>query len=1564
MIRVSLSREESSLPSPSRRVAGISALCLALGGCGFGTAAVIGSSGGGSSNGPPAISGFDVVDPDTSGAPKRSPAEIRFVLADTENDSATVEFLYQPPNEPQAPMAHLPDLPSNPVVLSATKQGTQHTIAWDFASEDELYRDARFTDGVVVYVRVNGAAPVPGTNEITIGLGNDPPEISADTMPAETSGVVPVRLHISDSSSDALKIRVEYDVQGDDPDAGWKLARPAGLAPGDPTPDYAFDGIVAQATGSDVVFFWDSDFVDDLHDLERDVLLRITAIDPADAENFTLTNVFRVDNNEAPILQLHADALLANPDSVRGIPVPFTMIDEESDDVTVVFQWRREGEAFPELPDDPAMIEAIAADEGQRRQYHVCAPYPLELEGSATPIDGTHVRLPGFTERYSHIQPNEIAGSEIRFPRAANRFERASAGWSSNPLTHPVAALPSREGTHALILDGAGAAAWRLVEVDLRSGTIDRTIATGGGSPSTFCFGSSESSALIASHLAASWGVDRVDLATGNVTHLVDAGDGQVELGEIRGIESLGSGAALVSVGSSLVRVDWSVPGSPRAGTVRSGLATPWGIIADPLRAGRVYVAENTAVGSVAPGRILSVDVKTWAAEPLVVAPNAADGLALPRPRGLAILRKGSRLVAVCETVPSIGTVELRGVELGAQDSTSAYVLDAALDSGTNGIAAATREDLLVATSPVSGEVVVAGGIRQRATVQSIEGEVATLTRALDAPLGWRADWQMRTGTRIPFHAVSSPEGVPQVFTWDSSAGIDGGLAYLRATPIDAEIGTIATMTGPKHISGSFDGAPARLGSLLGPYAMTTADLDHDGDLDIAVADSNGSRLVVLWQTGRGSFDPVETVLGGKSSTVFPYRIQAVDIDANGLLDLLTADWAGDHLTIFLQSSAGVFDPNPLVVGDVRATPWTLDVRAADLDSDGDLDLVSATGQLGQASIFWQTAPGTFDPHPLRLGTRSAGVLSGALEAADLDGDGDADIITSDVDGRALNVFWQVGGGSFDPEPTILLGDLDRSPSTFVEAVDVDGDGHVDLLSGTLLCLQTAPRVFESRPLPSLDGTMRAIRAADLDGDGDLDLLCAHESHASILWQTAPGTYDSAISRVGGADASASVDASPADIDGDGNLDVVSLSGTVDITFRKGFGDFAAPPSVLPLSGTPYVFEHEDMDADGLLDLLCSAPGTDGEVGVLWQGIPGSFGPNLSLLGTPHASQLVDLDGDGDLDLVGADTQADVLLVYLCVGPGTFDPEAIVLGDSSTTHFPYGVQAVDLDGDGLVDLACPNRRARGTVTVFWQTTPGVFDPVPTLLGGELPFPYDVRAVDLDVDGDRELVFLSGDYHAGDRRIGVFWQVAPRVFDTAPTMLGGNDTAGVSALTIADLDGDGPLELVSGNNNFNGSFTLTIFWQTVPGTFDPTPTTLVAGYSTSILASDIDQDGDVDLVTAGSRVSVYWQVGPRTFDPTPTLLGDPNTIWEPRTYESVDVDRDGDLDLLCMNYSSVSVFWQRTPGKFDPVPRTIVDIPTVGTLDTADYLDLDRDGERDLLLASLPRAAILIYWGGR
>lgn len=326
-----------------------------------------------------------------------------------------------------------------------------------------------------------------------------------------------------------------------------------------------------------------------------------------------------------------------------------------------------------------------------------------------------------------------------------------------------------------------------------------------------------------------------------------------------------------------------------------------------------------------------------------------------------------------------------------------------------------------------------------------------------------------------------------------------------------AGAGLISAALAPPPASGAPDSlpapayAPSPIGNLREGEAWITdlciADLDGDGQLDVVAADGRLHRISALYGLGGLSFE--EQALN--EQTAGPAHVEACDIDQDGDLDLLVAcmgiifpsNQQIGSIEILEQTAPRTFERRVIASQIARVT----DLQAGDLDGDGDLDLV--VGQFGyeQGEVRWLENKGNwqFDSHPLLA-------LPGAIHTpiADLDGDGHLDIVALiSQQWEEVHCFTGNGQGSFQNQVLFASSNQDYG-SSGLSLADLDADGDLDILytnGDGFDYARPGPRPHHGlQVLYNENGRFRYQRiadfpgafsphAVDLNADGRLDLL-------------------------------------------------------------------------------------------------------------------------------------------------------------------------------------------------------------------------------------------------------------------------------------------------------------------------------------------------------------------------------------------------------------------------------------------------------------------------------------------
>lgn len=252
-----------------------------------------------------------------------------------------------------------------------------------------------------------------------------------------------------------------------------------------------------------------------------------------------------------------------------------------------------------------------------------------------------------------------------------------------------------------------------------------------------------------------------------------------------------------------------------------------------------------------------------------------------------------------------------------------------------------------------------------------------------------------------------------------------------------------------------------------------------------------------------------------------------------------------------------------------------------------------------------------------------------------------------------------------------------------IETVDVNGDGHLDLVQalwrmpittgdvGASVYLNRGDGTFASALTYAADIQAQSVAAADFNGDGRPDLALINGiSDLDILINQGEGRFAPFVNR---AAPSSAVVMAAADLDGDGRMDlaVTTQNQTLDILLGLGIGGFAAPVTY-PAGHIVDSIVISDLDGDGHADIAVTSttyppgPGlptslAEGTVDTYLNRGDGTLAPRVSYpagKGTV-AMAVADFNGDGAPDLAAANTTDNTVSLFFNQGRGTFGQQII-----------------------------------------------------------------------------------------------------------------------------------------------------------------------------------------------------------------------------------------------------------------------------------------------------------------
>ena len=502
---------------------------------------------------------------------------------------------------------------------------------------------------------------------------------------------------------------------------------------------------------------------------------------------------------------------------------------------------------------------------------------------------------------------------------------------------------------------------------------------------------------------------------------------------------------------------------------------------------------------------------------------------------------------------------------------------------------------------------------------------------------------------------------------------------------------------------------------------------------------------------------------------------------------------------------------------------------------------------------------------------------------------------------------------------------------------DLDADGDADLIIGSIdatpLYMENVGSASSPQFIPGadifsmvdgLDAEMGVCK--DIDNDGDLDFITGGYTGLNLFENT--GTDSNPVFvKVDGYFAGLTVGATPvpdmADIDNDGDLDLVvglSESGVVKLYINSGTpasGSFSEANMTEVGDVGLYAYPTFcDLDNDADQDLVIGRDGfglyyyenTGSPESAVWQRDETAFA-GIGYEAYFNSPGLVDLNGDGTLDLFFG-TSEGPLRYYVNTGTPTIAAwieNTELFGGVLDTGGASNPYLYDFDADGDLDLFSGSQMGaikyyenRGTTTTpAWVENSSPFISLKHSI-------YSAVAIgDVNADGFPDAI-------VGDMNGNLYFHKNTGTgFELVEAALQGIALGGWSAPRLVDFDNDGDLDIVAGSDNGKLNYienqgTAGIpNWVLIPAYFG----TLDVGSNCVPAIADLDGDGDLDILCGSGFSEIFWMenqngVWVENLDMFAGITPDQNAA-----PFLGDLDGDGDLDLILGEYSGVFSYYK-------------------------------------------------------
>jgi hypothetical protein len=286
-------------------------------------------------------------------------------------------------------------------------------------------------------------------------------------------------------------------------------------------------------------------------------------------------------------------------------------------------------------------------------------------------------------------------------------------------------------------------------------------------------------------------------------------------------------------------------------------------------------------------------------------------------------------------------------------------------------------------------------------------------------------------------------------------------------------------------------------------YALFSGDLNGDGHVDLVAANEQANSLSVYLSTGdsTGALQTVASESTAFQTGFYPTGGAIVDLNHDGIPDVITADYHGDSVSVLLGTGTGALAPK-MSYTTVKGAE-TSNLSFGDLNGDGNFDVIASNpctkvdSPPGSMSVFLGNADGTFAPAI----TTEIGIMGStkpySTAIADFDGNGILDVAIGDLVNGPILVKLGNGDGTFQPEVQYSA----RAGGPFIIiAADINLDGKPDLVTANRgsdnisVLLGRGDGTFK-KAIVSSTGPMTnpySIAVADFNLDGVPDLVTAN----------------------------------------------------------------------------------------------------------------------------------------------------------------------------------------------------------------------------------------------------------------------------------------------------------------------------------------------------------------------------------------------------------------------------------------------------------------------------------------
>ena len=684
---------------------------------------------------------------------------------------------------------------------------------------------------------------------------------------------------------------------------------------------------------------------------------------------------------------------------------------------------------------------------------------------------------------------------------------------------------------------------------------------------------------------------------------------------------------------------------------------------------------------------------------------------------------------------------------------------------------------------------------------------------------------------------------------------------------------------------------------------------DVNGDELLDVITVEHYDLVWYENLGVDRFSSIRRVFDGIGGAHF----EIADLDGNGFDDLVVSSfgnnpWQPQIKRIFwYASSSSGLDLEPRIV--IQNAVLTQDIDLADLDGDGDIDIIAVGRTTDRLKCFENDGSGEFTQHSIDTTTDDSFAASLAtVSVSDVDQDGHQDIVVCQPYPTTKELQFFYGIGNFEFGDAVVILDMETA---LFELNDFDGDGDDDLLcvlnendpyDDDIVIKWNNGGQFSTEYVLEVDidtYDLNILQLVDFNQDGKEDIIVSTDG--LIGWYSGEEIESGTGALISlGFSSNFSERWGYGDFDQDGDIDLVNRQygwGVSDRVRILKFEDaiYSNPIDLISYVDRPKSVRHGDVTGDSLPDILISCYGAQGpavmEYGVIgwFENLGGDNYSHLKELNYPtfrtSDAHAFDFDNDGDQDILGSDWADNKIILFENQANQDFGNGMSITDSAWAVN---RVELADLNQDGFDDIIAASRAGydgNGPPRLSWYENDGnggFQDEHIISSGYRITF---IEVEDIDLDGDIDILFSSTS--TGD--VGIYRNLGNGDFASHEFIEEG--PGWTEQLAVGDLDGDSYPDVVVASyldnalriyRNING-----IEFEFIGQEMEEN--------AVSVELGDLNEDGKLDILSSGygySGIKYRKNYGNWVFIVESTFFDSIGSV----DIEIFDSDNDGDLDI--------------------------------------------------------------------